>query len=229
MGFGPLSSSNIARTRASPRLPRQPYLVHALLHLRWNRANIPCTSAKSKSRHISESATIVCDCWKSCHRPRSSRRCLSLPRTTSCQLYFSSLTSHIATLHLATQSKIMGNTKRPLIVGPESGPEAPYPLQMEGQVIKGFGRGSKEVSGRYFCCLYLFSDPSLLPNMPSFPFITLHLEMRCNPLSERLGPRKSLRRERYGRKSHAQLGRNTPVPPVITCLGTVRTKNAWCG
>jgi len=35
---------------------------------------------------------------------------------------------------------------RPLIIGPDSGPEAPYPLQMEGEVIKGFGRGSKEAS-----------------------------------------------------------------------------------
>lgn len=39
----------------------------------------------------------------------------------------------------------MGNT-RPLVVGPASGPESPFPLQMEGKVIKGFGRGSKEVS-----------------------------------------------------------------------------------
>ncbi|CAN8098190.1 unnamed protein product [Discula destructiva] len=38
----------------------------------------------------------------------------------------------------------MANT-RPLIVGPESGPEPPFPLQMEGKVIKGFGRGSKEL------------------------------------------------------------------------------------
>lgn len=31
-------------------------------------------------------------------------------------------------------------------MGPASGPESPFPLQMEGEVIKGFGRGSKEVS-----------------------------------------------------------------------------------
>ncbi|KAJ3943555.1 riboflavin kinase [Colletotrichum fioriniae] len=36
-------------------------------------------------------------------------------------------------------------TTRPLIVGPESGPEAPYPYKMEGKVISGFGRGSKEL------------------------------------------------------------------------------------
>lgn len=82
----------------------------------------------------------------------------------------------------------MGNTKRPLIVGPESGPDAPYPLQMEGKVIKGFGRGSKEVSERYFYCLYLLSVPLLLPNM-SYSFITLHLKMRCSASSECLGPK----------------------------------------
>ncbi|KAJ0109887.1 riboflavin kinase [Diaporthe amygdali] len=38
----------------------------------------------------------------------------------------------------------MANT-RPLVAGPASGPESPFPLQMEGKVIKGFGRGSKEL------------------------------------------------------------------------------------
>lgn len=36
-------------------------------------------------------------------------------------------------------------TSRPSIVGPEAGPETPYPYKMEGKVISGFGRGSKEV------------------------------------------------------------------------------------
>lgn len=36
---------------------------------------------------------------------------------------------------------------RPRIVGDDAGPTAPYPLTMEGKVISGFGRGSKEVSG----------------------------------------------------------------------------------
>ncbi|TAQ83356.1 hypothetical protein B7494_g8320 [Chlorociboria aeruginascens] len=34
---------------------------------------------------------------------------------------------------------------RPTIIGPDSGPEAPFPLRMKGEVISGFGRGSKEV------------------------------------------------------------------------------------
>lgn len=39
----------------------------------------------------------------------------------------------------------MAPTARPLIIGPSTGPEAPYPLQMVGKVISGFGRGSKEL------------------------------------------------------------------------------------
>ncbi|ESZ95610.1 Riboflavin kinase [Sclerotinia borealis F-4128] len=34
---------------------------------------------------------------------------------------------------------------RPLIIGPDSGPEPPYPLRMQGEVVSGFGRGSKEL------------------------------------------------------------------------------------
>ena len=29
--------------------------------------------------------------------------------------------------------------------GPESGPEQPFPIRLQGPVIHGFGRGSKEV------------------------------------------------------------------------------------
>ncbi|KAI0133658.1 hypothetical protein BJ170DRAFT_575151 [Xylariales sp. AK1849] len=36
-------------------------------------------------------------------------------------------------------------TERPRIICPASGPEAPFPLRMEGTVISGFGRGSKEL------------------------------------------------------------------------------------
>ncbi|KAI1436242.1 hypothetical protein GGR50DRAFT_652431 [Xylaria sp. CBS 124048] len=34
---------------------------------------------------------------------------------------------------------------RPRILYPDSGPEPPFPLRMEGAVISGFGRGSKEL------------------------------------------------------------------------------------
>ncbi|KAJ7642790.1 riboflavin kinase [Mycena polygramma] len=36
-------------------------------------------------------------------------------------------------------------TARPPIIGASTGPEAPFPLQMEGKVINGYGRGSKEL------------------------------------------------------------------------------------
>ncbi|KPM36120.1 hypothetical protein AK830_g10446 [Neonectria ditissima] len=36
-------------------------------------------------------------------------------------------------------------SSRPSIVGPDAGPETPYPYRMEGKVIAGFGRGSKEL------------------------------------------------------------------------------------
>jgi riboflavin kinase len=34
---------------------------------------------------------------------------------------------------------------RPKIIGPDSGPEPPFPLRMKGKIVSGFGRGSKEV------------------------------------------------------------------------------------
>ena len=34
---------------------------------------------------------------------------------------------------------------RPTIIGPDSGPDSPFPLRMGGKVVSGFGRGSKEV------------------------------------------------------------------------------------
>ena len=36
------------------------------------------------------------------------------------------------------------NPDRPLLVGPES-PESPFPFGMKGTVVKGYGRGSKQL------------------------------------------------------------------------------------
>ena len=38
---------------------------------------------------------------------------------------------------------------RELVVGPDTGPEAPFPLRLNGKVVKGFGRGSKEVGMKF--------------------------------------------------------------------------------
>ncbi|KAI5288962.1 riboflavin kinase [Ascosphaera aggregata] len=37
------------------------------------------------------------------------------------------------------------DTPRPLVVGPESGPSPPFPIRLAGPVVKGYGRGSKEL------------------------------------------------------------------------------------
>lgn len=51
--------------------------------------------------------------------------------------------------HSTTTTTIMRpDGPRDPTAGPDSGPEAPFPLRLDGKVIKGFGRGSKEV-----CCL----------------------------------------------------------------------------
>lgn len=31
------------------------------------------------------------------------------------------------------------------VAGPDSGPEQPFPLKIDGKVVSGFGRGSREV------------------------------------------------------------------------------------
>jgi riboflavin kinase len=37
------------------------------------------------------------------------------------------------------------STTRPPLIGPDTGPEPPFPLLMSGKVLTGFGRGSKEL------------------------------------------------------------------------------------
>ncbi|KAL3455125.1 hypothetical protein BJX64DRAFT_295336, partial [Aspergillus heterothallicus] len=37
------------------------------------------------------------------------------------------------------------STPRPAVSGPDTGPESPFPIRLSGPVIKGFGRGSKEL------------------------------------------------------------------------------------
>ncbi|QPG94449.1 riboflavin kinase [Epichloe festucae Fl1] len=56
--------------------------------------------------------------------------------------------------------------QRPSIVGPDAGPEPPYPYKMEGKVISGFGRGSKELG---VPTANLPVDSSLAPWIASIP------------------------------------------------------------
>ena len=41
------------------------------------------------------------------------------------------------------------------VAGPDNGPEPPFPLKLNGKVIEGFGRGSKEV--RIYCECFDFA------------------------------------------------------------------------
>jgi hypothetical protein len=52
---------------------------------------------------------------------------------------------------LTTPTAMRPDGPRDPTAGPDSGPETPFPLRLDGKVIKGFGRGSKEV-----CVDFLF-------------------------------------------------------------------------
>lgn len=45
--------------------------------------------------------------------------------------------------------------------GPEAGPEPPFPIKLSGPVIKGFGRGSREVSFPTLACYLVLEIPLL--------------------------------------------------------------------
>jgi hypothetical protein len=49
-----------------------------------------------------------------------------------------------------TKAKAPPKSERPLTIGPVEGPEPPFPLRFRGPIIKGFGRGSKEVRSQFF-------------------------------------------------------------------------------
>lgn len=58
--------------------------------------------------------------------------------------------------------------------GPDTGPEAPFPIRMSGPVIKGFGRGSKEVR-QFHIYLHLLLRTYLVCLYPAVSlFIPLH-------------------------------------------------------
>ena len=56
------------------------------------------------------------------------------------QTYFTNTLSRIVAVMSSSASR-----QRPLIIGPDEGPAAPFPIKLSGPVIAGFGRGSKQV------------------------------------------------------------------------------------
>lgn len=52
-----------------------------------------------------------------------------------------------STTQVPPKAKLSSGLPRPIVpVGSPAGPKHPFPLKMEGPVIKGFGRGSKELN-----------------------------------------------------------------------------------
>jgi hypothetical protein len=60
---------------------------------------------------------------------------------------------------LGTLTAMRPGGPRDPTAGPDSGPETPFPIRLDGKVIKGFGRGSKEVCIDFrSCTARLFSS-----------------------------------------------------------------------
>ena len=56
-----------------------------------------------------------------------------------------STTSNCRPENTATNTKMRPGGPRDPVAGPDAGPEPPFPIKLFGPVIRGFGRGSKEV------------------------------------------------------------------------------------
>jgi hypothetical protein len=61
---------------------------------------------------------------------------------------------------LTTPTAMRPDGPRDPTAGPDSGPETPFPLRLDGKVIKGFGRGSKEVCVDFCSCHARLFPPS---------------------------------------------------------------------
>jgi hypothetical protein len=81
--------------------------------------------------------------------PRGWIGCEAVRGAAPAQLQSASLRAPGASPHLSCcyliSTKMRPGGPRPSIIGPDSGPEAPFPLRMKGKVVSGFGRGSKDV------------------------------------------------------------------------------------
>jgi hypothetical protein len=60
------------------------------------------------------------------------------------------------------------------IAGPDDGPASPFPIKLGGKVIKGFGRGSKEV-----CYSYAFLRSSSFLYLFRFSFLVSRFYCHC--------------------------------------------------
>jgi hypothetical protein len=98
--------------------------------------------------------------------------------------------------------------ERPLTTGPDSGPEPPFPIRLNGKVIKGFGRGSSEVRNP------LWHDVLVV-------VVVVGSRMRCGAVGACGSVRRWVRRMvRFTRRKRGQLGRkvgNSPRRALVGC------------
>lgn len=103
-------------------------------------------------------AGILSSC---CHVARTTRRIdvladisiqlstptTSVPRACNSPIFFPT-TQHAQSTFTSfgNRDDMRPDGPRDLFAGPDSGPAPPFPLKLDGKVIKGFGRGSSEVS-----------------------------------------------------------------------------------
>ncbi|RUS28642.1 hypothetical protein BC938DRAFT_481642 [Jimgerdemannia flammicorona] len=109
------------------------------------------------------------------------------------------------------------NPNRRLLIGPDT-PEAPFPIRLNGQVVKGFGRGSKELGIPTVEEHSGFTTPFLWYGHPISNLTTPPLSLPANLSNDAL---ETLTRTLdigvyYG---WAQIGNDPTVYPMVMSLG----------
>lgn len=98
------------------------------------------------------------------------------------------------------------------VAGPDAGPRSPFPLRIDGKVVKGFGRGSKEVSATLDTCaghpLISYSSvfqPPIYPSKVSAWVVTKTSSLECTMASQACLLDTSIKTLQQRRKSKEQL------------------------
>lgn len=119
--------------------------------------------------HISESQKVNKRKHRADLQPRR-KHLQAYPINPHHQYLISSPPFQAEHLHTCTISHFKMSTPRPTIIGADAGPEAPFPLRMKGEVVSGFGRGSKEVNNAPL-------------SIPRSPISTFYLKLYTNRFS----------------------------------------------
>jgi hypothetical protein len=118
------------------------------------------------------------------------------------------------------------------VAGPDSGPEPPFPIKLSGPVIRGFGRGSKEVCGLLSSSSnHEPSSPSLARNRDlctvhvtnhNFMHGGSHLDCMASPQQDLEGLKVS-----HACRSETSLNRNRRLTPQLLCSPAAQVAHAW--